>query len=103
VEFVPPGGLDVDGAAPRASLRAWAVPNPMPGSGLLRFSLPRPGSARVELFDVRGRRVGAAVDAPALEAGDHEVEIPAGLGPGVYFYRVRAGGEAARGRFLVVE
>ena len=92
---VLPGG---PGAA-RLSF-AGGSPNPFPhaGSTVLRFALPRAEKAKLEVFDAAGRRVAVVVDR-ALPAGpgaavwDGRDEGGRAVGPGVYFYRLSAGGE----------
>jgi hypothetical protein len=68
-----------------------AIPNPTRGPAKLWFSLPRSGHARVELFDVTGRRV-LASDLGRRPPGPQEFTLaPAvmnALHPGVYFTRV---------------
>lgn len=100
VDFVPPGSVGVAEAPGRERLHAVVSPSPAAGSSTLRFTLPRPGPALAELFDVRGRRVRVLVDSARLEAGAHEARIGGAIQPGVYFYRVRAAGETTTGRCL---
>jgi hypothetical protein len=52
----PAAGLDLT----RAALRTW--PSPVRGSAQLRFVLPRPGQARLEVLDVEGRVVRLLAD-----------------------------------------
>jgi hypothetical protein len=68
----------------------------------LSFELPRGGAVRAEIFDVRGRRVRVLLDSSRLDPGPHRVPIGEGMTPGVYFYRVRAGGEVVTGRCLLL-
>ncbi len=71
----PLGAVAVD-EVPRASgaveLSA-AVPNPFSASTTLRLSLPRAGTARLEVFDTGGRRV-KTLFAGRLTAGAHAFE-----------------------------
>jgi len=99
-----------------AAVRIEAVfPNPIALGGTLRLRVPQAGQAspldgstrtarvRVELFDVRGRRVGRPLDAD-LAAGVYDLPIDARdedgrrLRGGVYFLRVTtpAGSETRR-------
>jgi hypothetical protein len=78
------------------------TPQPVVGIGRLSFIVPRAGSVRVELFDVRGRRAAALLDSPAMPSGTHEIGIPADLGAGVYYYRILAAGRTSTGRFVVM-
>ena len=62
---------------------------PNPFVGVLRFdvTLPALGNARIELFDLLGRRVMVALNEP-LSSGQHSSEVhPGSLSPGAY-YRV---------------
>jgi hypothetical protein len=63
-------GVEVDAPVAGATLEP-ARPNPSSGTSVLRFSLARPGSARLDLLDVAGRRVRTLVNGP-LAAGRHE-------------------------------
>lgn len=87
---VPPGA-----PAPGAATRlAEARPNPFTDRTALRFVLARAGEARIDVYDVAGRRVRALVGG-VLPAGPHELEWDgrddAGrqVPPGVYLYRLR--------------
>lgn len=107
VGFVP----DLTGApvaaAPRA-LRLAAAPNPAAGAMRFALELPEAGEARVEVFDLSGRRV-ATVLQGRLEAGRVSLEW-AGRGddgrrvaPGVYLARVRQGGRSQAVRIVRVD
>lgn len=65
------------------------APNPFTQAVDLAFELPRPGRARVELFDVRGRRVRTLLEG-VLPAGPHTVRLTAAddTPAGVYFVRL---------------
>ena len=79
--------------APAGPRLAAPVPNPCRDATILRFALAVAGRARLEVFDVRGRRVTVAIDA-FLPAGAHEVrvELPESAGPGVYLCRLESPG-----------
>ncbi|MFN8179209.1 MAG: T9SS type A sorting domain-containing protein [bacterium] len=79
-----------------------AFPNPFRDSVTLRFALGRPSPVTLDTYDVAGRRVARLLDGKVLSAGDHSVRWAAPTS-GVYFYRVRAGGEGASGRVAAVE
>ena len=67
------------------------------------FTLPKPGEARLTLFDVAGRTLGHQ-DSGALTAGAHRIEIGASrrLAPGVYLLRLdtKAGSRSAKALVL---
>lgn len=82
-----------------------ARPNPARGAVSLRFDLPRDESVRLEVIDVRGRRVRVLAAGP-LTAGTHarswDLRNEAGrrVAPGLYFARL-AGEREVRVRRLV--
>lgn len=91
-------------------LRLDLAPNPVRGRTRVRFVLPTAGTARVDVFDVTGRRV-RTLARGALAAGPHRVwwdvreEGGAPAANGVYFVRVAlegSGASAALRRLVVV-
>jgi len=69
-----------------------ACPNPFQPITQLQFSMAHAGAARLEIFDIRGRRVCTPVDG-ALPAGLHTAQWnAAGMPSGVYLARLQAGG-----------
>ncbi len=82
--------------APPEALRfamLGARPNPAVQRFQLAFSLPDAAPARLELFDLRGRRC-ASREVGALGAGRHTITLGEAnaLVPGVYFARLQRGG-----------
>lgn len=65
------------------------------GSVAVSCALPRAGTARVELFDVSGRRIDSR-DLSMSGPGTQRVELGRGLASGLYFVQLRAGGDVAR-------
>jgi len=84
-----------------------AEPNPFSDRTRLRFVLDEPGDVSVEVFDVRGRRVRTLID-EALPAGERNLawdgrdDAARSAASGVYFVRLRAGGEEARARVVLL-
>ncbi len=82
-----------DGAAPLAApVLTAASPNPFTTSTSFSLSVPASGPARVEVFDLLGRRVATLHDGPLAGGVEHHFTfrartLPAGL------YVVRASGE----------
>jgi chitinase len=67
-------------------------PNPFNPATVIAYELDRAGPVRLEVHDLRGRRVGLLVDA-VQPAGRHEVTFRAAhLASGVYVCRLRAAG-----------
>src|SRR5690606_18200260 len=66
-------------------------PNPAHSEATISFEIAEAGSARVEVFDVLGRRVAVLADGPAA-AGEHTATWEAGTLPsGLYLVRLTAG------------
>lgn len=85
-----PGVAGVPGPPSVPLSLAIAGPNPLRGSVLpLELSLPRAGSARVQVMDLAGRRV-ASRELGTLDAGRHRIELalPASAPAGVLFVRL---------------
>ncbi len=87
-----------------ASLAVEGVaPNPFSGSTAVRYAVGEAGSVRIAVYDVLGREVAVLVDTE-VEAGAHEATFDAaGLGAGVYLYRVEAGSEVTTGRMTLLD
>ncbi len=77
---------------PAARLELSAAPNPFNPKTTLRFTLPEAGHARLDVFDLTGRRVTTLLD-EAREAGEVVVDWNAeGLASGVYLAQASAPG-----------
>ena len=83
---------------------AGPMPNPVRGSGIIRFSLPTAGSVTLVVYDIQGRRVTTLLDHEAQAAGRHDVAVRADRWkPGVYFCRLEAGGRSAAKKMIVLQ
>lgn len=86
-----------EGAPARALPSSF--PNPFRSQVTVRFSLPAASTVSAEVFDVNGRMI-RAMDLGSMGAGEHSLRWdgtdgdrrPAAVG--IYFVRVRAGGES---------
>jgi hypothetical protein len=82
-----------------------AFPNPFPASTRVVWALPEAGPVRLELFDVRGRRVRTLVD-ELREAGEHRTtwdgrdDAGRSVPPGIYFTRLAAASGTLTGRVV---
>ena len=83
-------GVAVEERAPR-----FAVLGPQPNPARLHegstfaFEIPRAERVRLELYDVRGRRVATQRASYAASAGWNQIRwTPAGVAPGTYFLRI---------------
>lgn len=89
------------GALPSELLLQSGYPNPFNGETLLRYALPQPGVARLDMFDCRGRLLQSLITPPQA-AGWHSWRVSsAGLPSGVYWARL-AGGDATRATKIAV-
>ncbi|MCP4547246.1 MAG: hypothetical protein GY835_12375 [bacterium] len=101
------GGTDV-GETPAAMFLAQNHPNPFNPSTTISFGLPTAERARLEIYDVGGRRVRVLVD-ETLPAGRHEVVWSgtdaegAPLATGLYFYSLTAGDRTLKARMLLLK
>ncbi|MBN1780319.1 T9SS type A sorting domain-containing protein [bacterium] len=89
-----PEMTDVDDDAPRAPHEyalLQSYPNPFNPSAVIRFQLPHPGYATLQLVDLRGREVATIADG-FRQAGMHELRFDgSGLPSGIYLVRLRTG------------
>lgn len=86
-----PAAPDVDGARP-AHVSFTSIETPVRGAGRVQFTLQRPATATLRLYDVAGRRV-ATIASGSFTAGEHAVTIDtARLAPGMYLLKLEADG-----------
>jgi len=96
-----------DGPAGLALALDQNVPNPVASATSIRFVLPEPGPASLEVFDVQGRLVRSLLLGDQA-AGEHFVHWDGRnqsgyqAGSGVYFYRLYAGGEQLKRKMIVL-
>ncbi|HVZ39391.1 MAG TPA: YCF48-related protein [Candidatus Kapabacteria bacterium] len=76
------------------------IPNPVDGTGTIRYSLTEPGPARITLCDMLGRER-TILDGQNAEAGDHEILVPQELPAGIYLVRLITGSQATSVRCVV--
>lgn len=90
--FLGSNPADVEESAVAAPLRLAAGPNPFRSEAALSFAAPQGERVRLEVFDLRGRRVATLFDGPG-DGAEHVAAWRPAAGPGgVYFARLRAGG-----------
>lgn len=94
--------VEVNLGVPARLVLHRAFPNPTAGGVTLRYALPRAADVRLALYDVLGRRV-AWLALGEQSAGQHTARFDAGrLTPGLYVWRLEAGGANATQRMVVV-
>jgi PKD repeat protein len=104
---VSEGSAEVEGRLGIAGASEFSLaqnrPNPVTGGTSISFALPEADHVTLEVYDVTGRRVLTLVD-ETMPAGAHSVDVaPRALTPGMYFYRLAAGGESAQRKMVVLE
>jgi hypothetical protein len=82
---------------------AGVRPNPVVGDVNVHFSLSSSVRADLELFDLSGRSVAStSLNSPTLGGQHVRLMDGARLDPGVYWLRLRQGGDVAKSRVVVV-
>jgi hypothetical protein len=76
-------------------------PNPTTGTTTFAFDLPESCFVTLELYDVTGRKVETVVDDYYL-AGTYGIGYSPRVPPGMYVYRLKAGGYSAARKMVVV-
>ena len=80
-----------------------AYPNPFNAQTTLSFSLPRPGSVSVDVYNLSGRKVQSLGDAQ-FSAGQHRIIwSPQQLPSGSYFIRLSAGDEVRTNKVTLLK
>ncbi len=83
-------------------VRLTSYPNPVRRQGTFEFALPDETDVTLRVYDVLGREV-ATLASGSKEAGRHTVELRTEeLSSGVYFGRLRAGGQTVTQKITVV-
>jgi len=88
----------------RAPIHLWTAPNPLRGSGVVRFTLPEAGAVELTVFDLAGRRVQTLLDDVWLEGGAHNASLrTTAWPPGIYLCRLRTDGRGVVQKILVMK
>jgi spore coat protein A len=98
----------VETTAPLGRFALWpAVPNPLNPRTRLGYELPSAAHARIDVYDVAGRRVATLLDSPRPAgpgsvtwdgSSDHGVQV----GAGVYVYQLSVDGIGTKSRKMIV-
>ncbi|MCD4828994.1 MAG: beta-propeller fold lactonase family protein [Candidatus Cloacimonetes bacterium] len=79
------------------------TPNPFNPSTTVQFSLAQAGTARLEVFDVRGRRVTVLAD-ERFDVGEHTLTWDAtGMASGIYLLRLQTDGRSLTRRMALLK
>jgi hypothetical protein len=88
---------------PRGFILGQNYPNPFNPATTIGFSLPRACFVKLEVFNVLGERIATLVSQEML-AGTHQIQWDAaGVGSGVYMYRLMSGSFAQAKQMVVLK
>jgi hypothetical protein len=88
---------------PEGRLSHRSYPNPFNPAALIEFTLPETSHANLRIYNSAGRELATLLNR-SLGEGRHVVRWDAaGLGSGVYFYRLEAGGTATSGQMVLAK
>jgi hypothetical protein len=97
-------------STPQIARLVGMAPNPFNGGTVVRIEMVHTGSAQLDIYDVRGRRVRRlSDDGRTLAPGLHEFPWDGRnnrghyVSSGVYFVRLSAGGEVESGKLVLVK
>jgi hypothetical protein len=97
--------VDIGESAPRPDLFSLSQnhPNPFNTQTTISYSLPKQSDVTFEAFDITGRKM-AALPLGIQTAGEHAFTWDAeGLSSGIYFYRIKAGGNSETKKCLLLK
>ena len=76
---------------PLAFVLMQNYPNPFNPSTKIKFSLPKPETVKIEVYDIIGQKIQTLLN-KTMPAGYHEVQFNGqNLSSGIYLYRIKAG------------
>jgi len=105
-DHFPPVFIQEDGSKNNLPLNCVLFqnyPNPFNQTTVIRFDLPDAAMAKIEIFDILGRRVETLID-QVQPAGSHQITWnPEALASGVYFYRLQAGNQSDIRRMMLIK
>jgi carboxypeptidase T len=96
-----PVHLEASGDAKVAFALMQTRPNPASGAVTFAFSVPEDTDVELAIYDITGRKV-TTVAAGSFPAGEHSIAADlVTTPPGVYVYRLTAGGETAAKKLVI--
>ncbi|MCB9357059.1 MAG: S8 family serine peptidase [Calditrichaeota bacterium] len=102
VQFLVTDARDAHAGIPSELYLDQNYPNPFNPTTSIGFGLPTESAITLKVYDVQGRLVTELLHS-TLPAGHHRVEFDAtGLGSGVFFYRLDAGGQQLFGKMMLL-
>lgn len=84
-------GVDKDNSVPGSYSLCQNYPNPFNPSTKIKFTLPKTGFVKLEVYNILGEKIQTLVE-KQMDAGNHEVMLNASnFSSGVYLYKISAG------------
>jgi hypothetical protein len=80
-----------------------SYPNPFNASTTIRYTLPAPLAVKLEMYDVRGRKVTDLVDENQAAGRHAAIWDCEGVPSGVYFCRLQAGTQVITKKVVLVK
>lgn len=98
----PSGYLTSNTEIVRDVFNLEVFPNPSPGGfGQLVFNLPKAAELRVDILDITGRNIQKGILQGLIQGGEHWVELPGNLAPGVYLIRLQVENQVEVQKWIV--
>jgi len=95
--------VENEGEVPNDFTLQQNYPNPFNNETVITFTLPQESNVTIEVYNLVGQKVGVLTDRH-YESGRHTIEWnAAGLGSGVYFYRMEAGSFVETKRMVLLQ
>jgi len=105
---LPVEHVGVDGRSPESFALPQNYPNPFNPATTISYSLPEPGNAVMDIFNMTGQKVATVVD-EWRNAGIHTVQwdghddMGHGVSAGIYLYRLRFAGRTLTRKMLLLD
>ncbi|MBP7507898.1 MAG: T9SS type A sorting domain-containing protein [Prolixibacteraceae bacterium] len=79
------------------------MPNPADSFSTISYTISNPGSVKLELFDITGRKV-KTISESFKKAGSHKITLDChGLGNNIYFIKMEAGGVYRTSKLILIK
>ena len=78
-------------------------PNPFNAQTTIQYSLPRPSTATIDVFDLLGRRVVRLAEGTKPAGNSRVVWDAGGQSSGIYFYRLKAGDKVESKKMVLMK
>jgi len=91
----------IQGLTEISTVQVACYPNPVSSQATISFDLKEPSHVLVEIFDNLGQKVSIPADENKSAGTQHITWNAEGNPPGIYYYRMEAGGQESSGKMIV--